>query len=118
MVKNFQKILKKNLSKENHAKLMALQNEKLHRFVADAIALCQPQSVFVCTDSAEDIAYIRRLAIERGEEKPLATEGHTYHFDGPNDQGRDREVTKYLVPKTETLSKALNQIERQEGRLG
>jgi len=32
-----------------------------------------------------------------------------------NDQGRDREVTKYLVPTTDTLSKALNQVEREAG---
>jgi phosphoenolpyruvate carboxykinase (GTP) len=55
------------------------------------------------------------MAVESGEENPLETPGHTYHFDGPNDQGRDREITKYLVPKNETLSKALNQIEREQG---
>jgi phosphoenolpyruvate carboxykinase (GTP) len=37
------------------------------------------------------------------------------HFDGMQDQGRDREVTKYLVPEGETLSKALNQMERRAG---
>jgi phosphoenolpyruvate carboxykinase (GTP) len=31
------------------------------------------------------------------------------------DQGRDREVTRYLVPEGETLSKALNQIGREQG---
>ena len=36
-------------------------------------------------------------------------------FDGFYDQGRDREATKYLLPKRVFLSKALNQIDRQEG---
>ena len=94
---------------------MALENPKLHGLIADFVELCDPQSVFVCTDSAEDVAYIRRRAVGTGEEKPLAIEGHTVHFDGPHDLGRDREATKYLVPKTDSLSESLNQVEREEG---
>ncbi|MGW8289235.1 MAG: phosphoenolpyruvate carboxykinase (GTP), partial [Candidatus Bathyarchaeia archaeon] len=45
----------------------------------------------------------------------LNIKGHTIHFDGYHDQGRDREATKYLVPKRVFLSKALNQVDRQEG---
>jgi len=94
---------------------MAVDNPTVHTFVADAIELTNPESVFVCTDSAKDIAYVREMVIKTGEEKPLKMKNHTIHFDGPSDQGRDREVTKYLVPKTDSLSKALNQIEREEG---
>jgi len=94
---------------------MRITNPKLHRFVADAVELCEPDSVFVCTDMPEDIARVRRQAVESGEESPLETEGHTVHFDGYNDQGRDREATKYLVPKTDSLSRSLNQTEREEG---
>jgi phosphoenolpyruvate carboxykinase (GTP) len=61
------------------------------------------------------VKYVRDMAIKSGEERQLETPGHTCHFDGPSDQGRDRQATKYLVPTTETLSKALNQIEREEG---
>jgi phosphoenolpyruvate carboxykinase (GTP) len=53
--------------------------------------------------------------VENKEESALETPGHTVHFDGINDQGRDRKATKYLVPESENLSKALNQIEREEG---
>jgi phosphoenolpyruvate carboxykinase (GTP) len=67
------------------------------------------------TDSDEDIAYIRESAVRSGEEQPLNIAGHTYHFDGIQDQGRDRKATKYLVPKSDTLSKALNQIDRETG---
>ncbi len=42
-------------------------------------------------------------------------QGHTVHFDGEYDQGRDRQATKYLVPRGIALSKALNQVDRQEG---
>jgi len=112
---NVKEFLKQKLTAENYDKLMALKNSKTHAFVADAIELCAPADVFICTDSPDDIAYIREQVVERGEETPLNIQGHTYHFDGFNDQGRDREATKYLVPKNETLSKALNQIERRQG---
>jgi phosphoenolpyruvate carboxykinase (GTP) len=109
------KLLKKKLTAENYNRIIALDNSKLYNFIADAIELCSPASVFVCTDEPEDLEDTRRRAVETGEEKPLKMQGHTIHFDGMEDQGRDREVTRYLVPKTETLSKALNQIEREEG---
>jgi phosphoenolpyruvate carboxykinase (GTP) len=112
---NVKELLKEKLTTESYSRLMAVDNVKIHEFVADAIELTNPEEVFVCTDSEEDVKHVRQMAVESGEEKPLETPGHTSHFDGPNDQGRDREVTKYLVPKTEKLSKALNQIERQEG---
>ncbi|MBN1917756.1 MAG: phosphoenolpyruvate carboxykinase (GTP) [Verrucomicrobia bacterium] len=107
--------LKSRVDAESLRRLAAIENELLHAFIADAVELCMPEAVWVSTDSAEDIAYGRRMAIELGEEKALAVPGHTVHFDGMEDQGRDREVTRYLVPQTDTLSKAVNQIEREEG---
>jgi phosphoenolpyruvate carboxykinase (GTP) len=109
------KLLKKKLTAENYNRLIALDNSKLYNFIADAIKLCSPASVFVCTDEPEDLEDTRRRAVETGEERPLKMQGHTIHFDGMEDQGRDREVTRYLVPKTDTLSKALNQVEREKG---
>jgi len=108
-------ILKRSLPQEEYAKLMAVPVPRLHQFVADAIELCNPDRVAVLDDSPEARAETRRKAIELGEERKLAIEGHTVHFDGPDDQGRDREVTKYLVPADQSLSKALNQIEREAG---
>jgi phosphoenolpyruvate carboxykinase (GTP) len=88
----------------------------VHEFIAKASDLCHPEKIFICSDTPEDIAHIRLEAVERCEEKAiLTTSGHTVHFDGENDQGRDRGATKYLVPRGITLSKALNQIDRQEG---
>lgn len=108
-------ILRNKMSRTGYEKLTAIANPAVHQFIADAIELCEPESVFVSTDTKEDIDYIRRQALTKGEEKPLSVAGHTYHFDGMQDQGRDREVTKYLVPRSESLSKALNQVEREEG---
>jgi len=108
-------VLRRAADEENYRRLMAIENPSLHQFLAEVVELCQPSHVLVITDSEEEKRFIRQEAIARGEEKPLAIEGHTVHFDGPKDQGRDREVTKFLVPKGESLGAALNQIDREEG---
>jgi len=109
-------VLRPKLSQVDYEKLSAITNPIVHEFIAKANDLCNPQSIFICSDSAEDIAHIRNQAIATGEEKTnMKLTGHTVHFDGIHDQGRDRQATKYLVPKGVTLSKALNQIDRQEG---
>ncbi|NQT19345.1 MAG: phosphoenolpyruvate carboxykinase (GTP) [Planctomycetes bacterium] len=120
MNENCKETLQGKLTDENYEKLIRLDNPKLHQFVADAIELCNPDSVFVCTDSADDIAYIRKLAVETGEEKQLATEGHTVHFDGyedaeHHDQGRDKANTRYLLPPGVDLGKRLNTVDKAEG---
>ncbi len=104
------------LSRLDYQKLSAIENPKLHQFIAETAELCRPGRIFICSDSAEDIAHVRHQAIATGEEKAILNiPGHTVHFDGINDQGRDRQATKYLVPQGESLSKALNQIDREEG---
>lgn len=103
------------LDKKNLANLAALKNEKLNEYVAEAIKLCNPAKVFVCTDSAEDIAYVRKMSLELGEESPLATKGHTVHFDGYFDQGRDKAVTKYLLPPNVKLHEAYGTMDREKG---
>jgi len=108
-------LLKEKLTAENYDKLIALANPKLHNFVADAIELTGPASVFVCTDSADDVAYIRELAVKSGEEKQLNTPGHTCHFDGYYDQARDKGKTKYLLPAGSDLGASLNSIEKNSG---
>ncbi len=108
-------ILKDRLDADSFTKLAALDNDRLHAFVADAVELCRPDSVKVCDDSPQDIAYCRQLAIDNAEEIPLATEGHTVHFDGYYDQGRDPEVTRYLLPEGMELGGRLNSIGRDEG---
>ena len=115
MNEKYASILNEKLDAASLAKLTALDNEKLHEFVVDAIELCQPDTVLVCDDSSEDIAKIRQLAIDNREESSLATDGHTYHFDGPTDQGRDPKVTKYLLPKGVDLGKRFNCMDRDEG---
>ena len=107
--------LKEKLTADNYNKLLGIDNPKMLAFVADAIELCRPDSVFVCTDSPEDIAYIRELAVKAGEEKKLAIPGHTIHFDGYYDQARDKSGTKFLLPAGSDLGASLSSIEKSAG---
>lgn len=107
--------LKPRMSEFDYQKLYAIPNFKVYQFIAEAAELCNPEKIFICSGTREEIDFIRRMAIASGEENTLATPGHTFHFDGYYDQGRDRKVTKFLVPKGDYLSPALNQIDRDEG---
>ena len=108
-------ILEEALTDANFRKLLAIPNRRVHRFVAEAIQLCKPMKVFICNDSKMDTEYIRRTAIARGEETPLANPYHTVHFDGFHDQARDKERTVYLVPQGESLGEQLAQMDREKG---
>ena len=71
--------------------------------------------VSVITDAQEDIDYVRALSLKNGEEKKLAVEGHTVHYDGYNDQARDKAATKVLKTPEMKMSKVINNIDREEG---
>ncbi|MCX7661178.1 MAG: phosphoenolpyruvate carboxykinase (GTP) [Candidatus Omnitrophica bacterium] len=107
--------LQPKLNTEDFRKLSKVSHPHVLSFISEADSLCNPKDIFICSDTKQEISYIRKMAIKSGEEKPLKLKGHTYHFDGYYDQGRDREVTKFLVPKGDYLSPSLNQIEREEG---
>ena len=107
--------LRGKLNDRDYERLAAIPCPAVHEFVAEAIELCRPESVFVCTDDPGDIARIRSLATDTGEETPLAIEGHTIHFDGPRDQARDKANTRYLVAPGMNLGESLNAVDREEG---
>ncbi|RKY06754.1 MAG: phosphoenolpyruvate carboxykinase (GTP) [Planctomycetota bacterium] len=109
------KLLENKLDEDNLRKLLSLGNPKMHAFVAEAIELTRPESVFVCDDSDTDLAYIRNRAIESNEERSLAIEGHTCHFDGPYDQARDKANTKYLLAAGTDLGASLNSTDKEAG---
>jgi phosphoenolpyruvate carboxykinase (GTP) len=107
--------IRPKMSEEDYKELCAITNPKVYEFIAKSSDLCNCEKIFICSDSAEDIAHVRQQAIATGEEAVLKLQGHTVHFDGVYDQGRDRQATKYLVPGGISFGKALNQIDRQEG---
>lgn len=109
-------LLKEKMSAGSYRKLLELDNPALFEFVGEYTELCEPDSVYMCDDSDEDAEYIRGKSLELKEEKPLAKEGHTIHYDGFHDQGRAPGATKNLVRKELVpLMSALLAKEREEG---
>ena len=115
MMERYVSLLKEKCGTKNYEKLLLLNNPGVEYFIAKYVELCNPASVFVRTDSVEDILHIRNKAKESGEEILLAINGHTTHFDGYFDQARDKEMTKFLVTKDMDLGSGLSSIEREKG---
>ena len=99
----------------NRNKIDALNNPKAMQVIEKYINLCRPSKVTVITDSDEDIKYVRNLSISNCEERKLKMNGHTVHFDGFNDQGRDTRNTKILITPEMKLTEGLNPMDREEG---
>lgn len=99
----------------NQRKLELLDNPYVIQRVEEAIVLCQPEKVTVITDAPEDIQYVKELALKNKEEKKLKVEGHTIHFDGYYDQGRDKENTRYLLSKKVNWGIDINSIDKDKG---
>lgn len=103
------------ISNADKAKLDALDNAKVMQVISDSADLMKPARVVVFDDSTEDVAKVRQMALDNNEEAPLAMEGHTIHFDGYFDQGRDKANTATLLPAGQKLSRGLNVKERESG---
>ena len=107
--------LSEYMDRENIEKLKAINNHHVEEQVARFLSLCKPEKATVITDDDADIDYVRKLAIDKGEEYPLAMEGHTIHWDGYQDQARDKGNTKVLITPEMQMSKGINTILRDEG---
>jgi phosphoenolpyruvate carboxykinase (GTP) len=110
-----EKVLESRLDGDNLEKIVTLKNPALNELVASAILNFQPESTFISTGNEEDRHYIRIQALRRGEETPLIRPGHTIHYDGYQDQGRDPANTRFCVKDTSSLGSGLNTIGREEG---
>lgn len=80
--------------------------------IANAIALCNPEKVFVNTGSPQDKEFIRLLTITKKEEAPLAMKGHTIHFDLAEEQGRIVDRTFYIADPEDEVSSLANRMDR------
>ncbi|MFH1381248.1 MAG: phosphoenolpyruvate carboxykinase, partial [Candidatus Omnitrophota bacterium] len=109
------KLLREKCGQENYRKLEKLANDELMKFAVKYAELFNPDSIFVRTDSREDAEYIRKKTLENKEEQPLAIAGHTAHFDGYFDQGRDKGSTKYLLGPDEVLGSDIMSLDREKG---
>ncbi len=96
-------------------KLELLANPRVIEIVKKYVDLCEPATVTVIDDSEEDADLLRRRALDGGEEHLLAMKGHTFHFDGVQDQARDKAHTKLLVSSPVDYGFETNTLDRQQG---
>jgi len=112
----YDQLLKSRMSKASFDKLVALNNPKVMDFIGSFTEHCNPDSVYICTDSEEDIQYVRDQALAKQEEHPLELTNQTIHWDGYGDQARDKKNTRFLVYKENLANMSgLNSIEYEEG---
>jgi len=102
------------LDEVNQKKLLAIKNEDALTKIANAITICNPDTVFINTGSKEDIQWVRDYSLNKGEEKKLAKEGHTIHFDLPQDQARLVNQTYYIINEGEKMSSLAKSVLRSE----
>jgi len=107
-------VFAEKLDETNSKKLAQIRNEEALIKIANTINICRPDSVFVNTGSAEDVQWIREYSLEKGEEKKLAKEGHTIHFDLPEDQARLVNQTFYIINEGEKMSSLAKSVLRHE----
>jgi phosphoenolpyruvate carboxykinase (GTP) len=104
------------ISATDLAKIEDLENPKVIQVIDNAISLMNPDKVIVLTDDPAEREKFRENVVNLvHEEKKLAIEGHTIHYDGYHDQARDKAHTATLLPAGQTLSRGLNVVERDEG---
>ncbi|WP_276814614.1 phosphoenolpyruvate carboxykinase (GTP) [Desulfurococcus amylolyticus] len=107
--------LSRYASRESIERISRINNRKLIEWITEVAELLEPSSIFVNTGTKEDLEYIRRWAIEKGEEIPSKYNPlHTVHFDGVFDLARDRENTRILTVGGTSIS-MINTRDREEG---
>ena len=94
-------------------RILKIQNPDILKRIANAIVICNPDRIFINTGSQEDQNFIRNLAVETGEESPLAMENHTIHFDLPGEQGRIVDRTFYIANPEDHISSLANRMNRE-----
>ena len=115
-------LFEKRLDAANLAKIQQITTPAVLVKIANAIVMCDPAAIFVNTGTVEDRAWIKRYALEKGEEKALPMPNHTIHYDLKQEQGRIIDRTFYIVDPDEAVSSlalkklrqdALEEIQRE-----
>ena len=107
-------LFQEKLDSDHLARLQQITDPAININIANAIAMCQPEAVFINTGSEEDRAFIRAMALTKGEEEALPMQGHTIHFDLKDEQGRIIDRTYYIANPDEKVSSLANRMERTD----
>lgn len=109
-----QTIFEKKMDKENLSKIQKIKNEEALLRVANAISMCEPDSVFVNDGSDADKNWVKELALKKGEEEKLPMPNHTIHYDLKEEQGRIIDRTFYISNEDEAVSSLAKKKLRNE----
>ena len=108
------KLFENKLDKENLSRIKKIKNEEALMKIVNAIAMCEPDDVFINTGSKKDRQFIKDLTINKGEEEKLPMENHTIHYDLKDEQGRIIDRTFYIANEGEEISTLANKMPRAE----
>lgn len=106
--------LQTQFDSDQYAKIQNISNQHAIIEIANAVAMMEPESIFINTGSQADQESIRQISLDRGEEKSLAIDGHTIHYDLPEEQARIVDRTFYIVNEDERTSSMARKIQRQK----
>ena len=106
------RLFENRLDEKNLSRIQEIKNSEVAVKIANSIAMCEPETIFINTGSESDRAYIREMALKNGEEANLPMDGHTIHFDLKDEQGRIIDRTYYISNEGEDISSLANKMDR------
>lgn len=106
-------VFKQRMDTKQQERILKIRNPEVLKRIANAVVICNPDHIFINTGSTGDQDFIRKLALETGEERPLAMENHTIHFDLPGEQGRIVDRTFYIANPEDHISSLANRMNRE-----
>jgi phosphoenolpyruvate carboxykinase (GTP) len=106
------RLFEKRLDEKNLSRIKEIKHSEIVVKIANSIAMCDPETVFINTGSESDKAFIREMALKNGEEANLPMDGHTIHFDLKDEQGRIIDRTYYISNEGEDISSLANKMDR------
>ncbi len=109
-----QEVIAKKADQANLDKLSRIKNPDILKKIANSIVLCEPDSLFINTGSAEDRKFVRNYSLEKKEEATLPMDGHTIHYDLKEEQGRIVDRTFYIYNEGEQVSSLAKKKPRTE----
>lgn len=77
----------KKLDRTHLTRLTRITHPAISIDLANAIAMCEPNAVYINIGTDEDREFIRAMALAKGEEEPLNMEGHTVHSASRTNRG-------------------------------
>ncbi len=107
-------LFERKMNSEHFDRIKQIRNQEALLKIANAIAICNPNTVFINTGSETDRHFIRELSLNKREEINLAMENHTVHYDLKEEQGRILDRTFYIANENEMISSLANQMHRNK----